>query len=66
MCAPWQRHLWNLFENPHHSTGAKVRFSLAHNNILKKFLIQAWIAGETMGALLQCHILNLLEKPLPL
>ena len=23
-CAPTQRHLWNLFENPHHSKAAKV------------------------------------------
>jgi len=23
-CAPTQRHLWNLFENPHHSMAAKV------------------------------------------
>ena len=24
-CAPTQRQLWNLFENPHHSKAAKVR-----------------------------------------
>ena len=23
-CAPTQRQLWNLFENPHHSKAAKV------------------------------------------
>ena len=23
-CAPTQRQLWNLFENPHHSRAAKV------------------------------------------
>ena len=25
-CAPTQRHLWNLFENPHHSMAAKGSF----------------------------------------
>ena len=24
LCAPTQRQLWNLFENPHHSKAAKV------------------------------------------
>ena len=24
-CAPTQKHLWNLFENPHHSLAAKAR-----------------------------------------
>merc|ERR1712208_216936 len=25
-CAPMQRHLWNLFENPDHSKAAKVNY----------------------------------------
>ena len=28
-CASTQRHLWNLFENPHHSRAAKVSLTFS-------------------------------------
>ena len=33
-CASTQRHLWNLFENPHHSRAAKVSLPGASLHLL--------------------------------
>ena len=34
-CAPTQRQLWNLFENPHHSKAAKVPIQICNKKGLK-------------------------------
>ena len=33
-CASTQRHLWNLFENPHHSRAAKVTITILSSSMV--------------------------------
>ncbi len=37
-CAPTQKRLWNLFENPHHSSAAKVNYSHIYSEESSPFL----------------------------